>query len=122
MIAKALLLGVLTVTSYRPVPEQTKPECTSREHCRTSIDDNVNMFGVAVSQDLLKSGKVNYGDVLYVPGYGYRIVDDAMGPRAKRQIDLLVFTKAQEKAVGVRHKAVYVIQTLEGLPGLGDKQ
>jgi 3D (Asp-Asp-Asp) domain-containing protein len=109
MIAQAILLGVLTVTSYRPVPEQTKPECTSRFHCTTSIDDGITKFGVAVSQDMLKSGEVHYGDVLYVPGYGNRIVNDTMNPRHKRCIDLMVLTRDEEKAVGVRHLKIYLI-------------
>lgn len=110
MIIKLILLGTLTVTSYRPVPWQTKPECTSRYHCTTAINDNVTQFGVAVSQDLLKSGEVHYGDVLYIDGVGYRVVNDCMGPAASRQIDLLVFTKAEEKKIGTRHYRVYVLK------------
>jgi 3D (Asp-Asp-Asp) domain-containing protein len=118
MIAQMLLLGVLQVTSYRPVPAQTKPECQGRFACTTSIDDGITKFGVAVSQDMLKSGEVHYGDILFVPGYGYRIVNDAMGPKARRAIDLMVFTKSEEKAVGVRHKQVFLIQEPITLPGV----
>jgi len=110
MIAKAILLGVLTVTSYRPVPAQTKPECTGRFHCTTSIDDGVTMYGVAVSQDFLKSGQVAYGDVLYIPGYGNRIVNDTMNIRHHNAIDMMVFTRAQEKAVGVRKLKIYKVE------------
>lgn len=112
MIAKAILLGILTITSYRPVPEQTKPECQGRFHCTTAIDDGITMYGVAVSQDLLKSGEVHYGDILWIDGYGYRVVNDCMGPKARRAIDLMVFTRNEEKAVGVRHKKVYVATNL----------
>lgn len=118
MIAQVVLLGVLTVTSYRPTPEQTKPECTSRFHCTTSIDDGVTKFGVAVSQDLLKSGAVHYGDVLYVEGYGYRIVNDCMGDRHRNAIDLMVLTRTEEKAVGVRYKKVLLIREPKVLPGV----
>jgi 3D (Asp-Asp-Asp) domain-containing protein len=107
MIAQVILLGVLTVTSYRPIAEQTKPECTSRFHCTTSIDDGVTKFGVAVSQDLLKSGELHYGDVIYVEGYGNRIVNDTMNPRHKRCIDLMVFTRDEEKAVGTRKLKIF---------------
>lgn len=117
MIAQAILLGVLTVTSYRPTPEQTKPECTNRFHCTTSIDDGVTKFGVAVSQDLLKSGTVHYGDVLYVEGYGYRVVNDCMGERHRNAIDLMVLTRQDEKAIGVRHKKVLLIREPKMLPG-----
>lgn len=110
MLAQAVLIGVLTVTSYRPVPEQTKPTCTSRDHCRTSIDDGVTKYGIAVSQDLLRSGRVHYGDVLWVDGYGWRIVNDTMNPRKTNSVDMMVFTRAEEKAVGVRHLRVWGIK------------
>jgi 3D (Asp-Asp-Asp) domain-containing protein len=118
MIAQAILLGILTVTSYRPVPEQTKPECTGRFHCTTSIDDGITKFGVAVSQDMLKDGRVHYGDVLFVEGYGYRVVNDCMGARHKNAIDLMVLTRDEEKAVGVRHKRVLLIHEPKTLPGV----
>lgn len=118
MIAKAILLGVLTVTSYRPVPEQTKPECVNRYRCTTSIDDGVTKFGVAVSQDMLKDGRVHYGDVLWIDGYGYRIVNDCMGPRHRNAIDLMVLTREEEKAVGVRHKKVLLVTEPKQLPGV----
>lgn len=108
-----VLLGTFTLTSYQAIPAQTKPECTSRYHCQTSIDDGITRFGVAVSQDLLKSGRVHYGDVLYIPGYGHRVVNDCMNPRHKNSIDLLVFTRAEEKAVGVRHLRVFLVPTPE---------
>lgn len=118
MIAKAILLGILTVTSYRPVPEQTKPECTSRFHCTTSIDDGITKTGVAVSQDMLRDGRVHYGDVLWVEGYGYRTVNDCMGPHNRNAIDLMVFTRDEEKAIGVRHKKVFVLSEPKNLPGV----
>lgn len=118
MIAKAILLGILTVTSYRPIPGQTKPECRGRFNCTTSIDDGITKFGVAVSQDLLRSGEVHYGDVLWVDGYGYRVVNDCMGDKARRAIDLMVFTRGEEKAIGVRYKKVSVMVNPTGLPGM----
>lgn len=111
--AHLVLLGILTVTSYRPIPEQTKPECKGRFACTTSIDDGITRYGVAVSQDLLKSGEVHYGDALWVPGYGYRIVNDCMGPRNRRAIDLMVFTREEEKAVGVRKLSVSKVEVTQ---------
>ncbi len=110
MTSELLLLGVLTLTSYQPIPAQTKPECKNRHQCETSIGDGISMYGCAVSQDLLKSGRVHYGDVLYVPGFGWRIVNDTMNARLKNSVDLLVFTRADEKKVGVRHVAIYRVQ------------
>lgn len=115
MIAKLVLLGVLTVTSYRPVANQTDSSPTW-----TSIGDRTTKFGCAVSQDLLKSGAVHYGDIVYVENYGYRVVNDTMNPRHKQHVDLLVFTHDEEKAIGTRHLRVYVIQQggLYELPGI----
>src|SRR5260370_24670828 len=78
MIIKLILLGVLQVTSYCPRAQETKPSCTSRDHCRTSIDDGVTKFGVAVFQDILKNGSVNFWDILYIERYDYSIVKDFM--------------------------------------------
>lgn len=65
------------------------------------------MFGAAASQDLLASGKLHYGDVIYVPGFGYRVINDCMNKRLKNAIDLLVFSHGEEKRVGVRHVKIY---------------
>ena len=101
---------VVTLTSYQPIPAQTKPECRNRHQCETSIGDGITMYGCAVSQDLLKSGEVHYGDILYVPGFGYRIVNDTMNIRHKHSVDLLVFNREEEKKVGVRHLTVYKVE------------
>lgn len=115
-------LGTMTVTSYQPIPAQTKPECRNRYDCTTSIDDGITQFGVAVSQDLLQNGTVKYGDVLNVPGFGLRVVNDCMGltrcvkrdanrecirraPQT-RAIDLMVFSYDEERKVGVRRLPV----------------
>ncbi len=108
-------LGIVQITSYQPIPAQTKPECINRFKCTTSIDDGITQFGAAVSQDLLKSGIVQYGDVLSIPGLGFRIVNDAMGstkcvhrndkgrctkriPQVKA-IDLMVFSFEEEHRI-----------------------
>jgi 3D (Asp-Asp-Asp) domain-containing protein len=104
-----MLLGTMTITSYRAVPMQTKPECTSRYHCETSIGENVSELGCAVSQDLLKSGKVHYRDVLYIEGHGYRIVNDTMALKNHNAVDLFVYTKAEEHKIGVQHRKVWLI-------------
>jgi len=109
MTVTIIFLGILQITSYQPIPAQTKPECIDRHHCETSIGDGITMFGAAASQDLLSSGKLHYGDVVYVPGFGYRIINDTMNKRITNSIDLLVFTRAEEKKVGVRHLKVYRI-------------
>jgi 3D (Asp-Asp-Asp) domain-containing protein len=110
MILEALLLGTLTITSYRPVPAQTDASPTW-----TSIGDRTTKFGCAVSQDLLKSGKIHYGDILYIEGYGTKVVNDTMHPRHKNAIDMLVFTHDEEKAVGTRHLKVWKLSANEAL-------
>lgn len=122
MIGKLVLLGVLQVTSYRPTPAQTKPECRDRWHCETSIGDGITKYGVAVSQDMLKTGEVHYGDILCIDNYGCRVVNDCMGDRARRAIDLLVFTRTEEKAVGVRHLEVYLLKKQKSLGGTNELQ
>ncbi len=123
LLIQAVALAV-TLTSYQPIPAQTKPSCKDKHHCETSINDVPTKFGCAASQDLLKSGTVHYGDVLYVPGYGYRIINDAMGETKCEQfinhecvkrvpiimsIDLMVWSRDEEKAVGVRQIKVYKV-------------
>jgi 3D (Asp-Asp-Asp) domain-containing protein len=108
--AKLILLGTLQITSYRATPAQTKPDCTDREHCYTAIGENVSELGVAISQDLLASGKVRYRDVLFIDGVGYRIVDDCLNARIHNAVDVFVYTKAEERAFGVRHAHVWLVQ------------
>ena len=130
-----VLLGTMTITSYQAIPAQTKPTCINRHQCETSIGDGITMYGCAVSQDLLKSGKVRYGDVLSVPGFGLRMVNDAMGPTkcVKRKdghcikrvaqvnaVDLMVFSYEEEHRVGVRRLPVTRIRQVapEDMPGV----
>jgi 3D (Asp-Asp-Asp) domain-containing protein len=95
-ILVAVLLGSMTTTAYRSVPAQTKPKGyewgASGERC--------NVHGVAVSQDLLKKngGILEYGDLVYVEGIGYKFVNDCMNKRWKNCIDIWVEQYADEKA------------------------
>lgn len=107
-----VLLGTMTITSYQPVPAQTKPECKDRFHCTTSIDDGITQFGAAVSQDLLRNGTIHYGDALMIEGFSaMRIVNDTMNKRHKRSVDLMVFSYSEEKKVGVQYRRVWVIHS-----------
>lgn len=99
-----LLLNV-SVTSYRSTPSQT-----DSTPLHTSIGHHVHPYGCAVSQDLLKD-KIAYGDVLFIPGFGLRVVNDTMNVRHKNSVDLWVATKAEEKAVGVRKLTIIVIKS-----------
>lgn len=100
---------VLTLTSYRSLPAQT-----DSSPFITSIGHRVSEQGLAVSQDLIKTGQVCYGDMLYVPGFGLRIVNDTMNKRHRKWVDLWVKTYEDEKQVGVRKNVqVMVIQSPE---------
>lgn len=103
----------MVITSYRATPAQTKPACRSNHECTTSTGENVSELGVAASQDLLKSGAVKYGDVLYIPGVGTRIVNDTTNARLRRTIDVFVYSKAEEKAFGVKHLTVYKLEVVK---------
>lgn len=80
------------------------------------------MFGVAVSQDLLKDGTVKYGDVLYIEGVGMRVINDCMHPRHHRRLDVLVFTYAEEKRIGTRRCKVWRVTVNEKEIPIGSAQ
>jgi 3D (Asp-Asp-Asp) domain-containing protein len=109
MVLTLVLLSTVTVTSYRPVPAQTKPECTSYYHCQTASGENVNEGGVAVSQDLLKSGVLRFGDYVYIEKYGLKRVNDTMNARHRMSIDIFVKEKIDEKRIGVRHLKLWKV-------------
>lgn len=99
------LVGNLTVTSYRSIPAQT-----DSSPFITSIGERTHKNGVAVSQDLLKTGAVKYGDIIFVEGYGFKVVNDTMNPRIKNHVDMWVETYEQEKAVGVQKLSIYRVR------------
>lgn len=104
-----VLVGSLNITSYRSVKEATD---SSPFH--TSTGERVCKDGVAVSQDLLKSGKIKYGDWVYVEGVGLRRVKDTMHPRHKNHIDVWVGSLKEEqefhKAFKGKRVKVYLVK------------
>lgn len=54
-----------------------------------------------------------YGDMLYIPGYGSRIVNDVMNVRHKNAVDIWVRTHDEEKKIGIIKMHVYVMKTPE---------
>lgn len=142
LVLVAIVLGNLTVTSYRSVPEQT-----DSSPFYTSTGERVKAGGVAVSRDLLCGAcrrlhrrclrpdypkKLHYGDWLYVDGYGFKYINDVMGATSTtnvggrrhtrtitNQIDMWVRTPAEEKAVGFRSLKVHKIKV--SYQTLGDK-
>lgn len=90
----AVFLGNLTPTAYRSVPAQTDDTPFI-----TATGERVHNKGVAVSQDLLKKngGPLEYGDLLYIHGVGYKFVNDCMNKRHKNRLDVWVRNYADEK-------------------------
>lgn len=110
LVCAILLVGNLTLTSYRSVPEQTDDT-----PFHTSTGERVSVRGCAVSRDLLKrwGGPLDYGDLLYIEGVGFRFVNDCMAARHKQAVDIWVETYQDEKAIGVRkNKKVWLIHPL----------
>lgn len=99
MVLLGLLIGPMTITSYRSVPSQTDDSPFT-----TSIGERVHPHGIAVSQNLLKrwGGPLNYGDVLYVEGIGFKVVNDVMNPRHRDHVDVWVSSFAKERAFSKR--------------------
>lgn len=133
LVIRCLLLGMMTVTAYQPVREQT-----DSTPFNTSTGERVRAGGAAISRDLLCGAcrrlhhrckhpdnptKIHYGDWLYVDGYGYRQVNDVMGAYTtqkvygkkvripiKQHIDIFVWTWKEEHAVQVKHLAVFKVK------------
>jgi 3D (Asp-Asp-Asp) domain-containing protein len=99
----------MTLTSYRSVPSQT-----DSSPFITSIGEHVHPHGVAVSRDLLKrwGGPLDYGDMIYVEGFGLRVVNDTMHERHKQHIDLWVETLEEERSVGVKRGRIWLVHPI----------
>lgn len=112
LILISIFVGSLQVTSYRSVPEQT-----DSSPFITSTGERVCKDGVAVSQDLLKSKKIKYGDWLYIDGVGLKRVNDTMHSRHKNHIDVWVPSLETEKRFHAKFKGksvkVWVINLTE---------
>lgn len=132
LVYVALLIGELTITSYRSVPQQT-----DATPYHTSTGAHVEAGGVAISRDLLCGAcrklhgrckhpeytkKIHYGDWLFISGYGFRVVNDCMstttdirvkGKWIKRpilnQVDIWVKSYKEEKAIDTKKLNVYKI-------------
>jgi 3D (Asp-Asp-Asp) domain-containing protein len=101
MLLETLVLGTLTVTSYRSVPEQT-----DNSPFITSIGHRTHPYGCAVSQDLLKTGRVKYGDYVCVDKMGCYVVNDTMHPRHTNHVDVWVASYEEEKVIQTQRRRV----------------
>lgn len=109
MVWVVTLVGSLLTTSYRSVPEQT-----DASPFITSIGERVNEHGIAVSQDLLRSGAVKYGDHVYIEDVGFKVVNDCLNARHRNHIDVWVDSLAAEKKFHKKFKGrklkVYLVR------------
>ena len=89
-----ILLGVMTLTSYQPIKEQTDDT-----PCIPANGKSVHTDGVAVSRDLHVrwGGVLDFGDLIYIEDIGWKIVIDVMNKRHKKSIDILVKDLENEK-------------------------
>jgi 3D (Asp-Asp-Asp) domain-containing protein len=101
MLIETLVLGQMMVTAYRSVPQQTD---SSPFH--TSIGHHTHPYGCAVSQDMLASGEVKYGDFLSIEGVGTCVVNDTTAARHVRLVDKWVATYEEEKALKPSYRKV----------------
>ena len=109
LILTTIFLGNLYVTSYRSTVSQTDDSPYI-----TSIGDRVGTHGVAVSPDLRKSGKVKYGDWLYLDGIGFKKVNDVMNARHVNRLDVWVPNYQKEKEFDKKFRGkkikVYIVK------------
>lgn len=109
LVMVTVLVGSLTLSSYRSVPAQT-----DSSPFITSTGEHVTPGGVAVSRDLLKrwGGPLDYGDHVYIEGVGIKRINDCMAARHRNSVDVWVATFADEKAFGVRSGRVWLIHPI----------
>jgi 3D (Asp-Asp-Asp) domain-containing protein len=108
MLIETLVLGSMYVTAYRSVPEQTDDSPFI-----TSIGHHTHPYGCAVSQDLLASGAVRYGDFLIIEGSGTCVVNDTTHERHSRLVDRWVSTYEEEKALKPSYRKVIRVRGKE---------
>ena len=122
----SILIGNMTITSYRSVPEQT-----DSSPFITATGEHVTPHGVALSRDLLKrwGGPIDYGDYIYIEGHGIKVVNDCMADYwcsqyemikgkkrcikkkyIRKHVDIWVKTYKEEKKIGWSKGYISLIQ------------
>lgn len=108
-----ICIGLVIPTAYRSVRSQT-----DSSPYRTSTGERCNVHGIAVSRDYLKrwGGPLDYGDLVYLDGIGFRFVNDCMAPRYKRRVDVWVEVWDDEHKFFKKWKAkqtkMYIVRTI----------
>lgn len=101
LILSVVLIGHFIGTSYRSVPNQTDDTPNY-----TATGEHVCAHGIAISQDLLKhnGGPLEFGDIVYIEGLGFKIVNDTMNKRHKNRFDVWVATYKEEKEFDQKYR------------------
>jgi len=99
-----LALTLVLITNIQITGYQSLKSQTDDSPFVTSTGEHVCRHGVAVSQDLLASGKIRYGDWLYIEGIGLKFVNDTMNPRIKNSIDIWVSSHGEEKDIWLKYR------------------
>jgi len=97
----SLFIGNLNVTAYQPIEEQT-----DASPCITASNRYVHIDGVAISRDLHVNygGELEFGDMVFIKGVGFKVINDLMHSRHMKSIDILVENEAQEAEIWKRFK------------------
>ncbi len=102
-------LGEFYVTAYRSLSKYT-----DNSPYWSSIGVRTNPWMVAVSPDWLKDKRLNYHDVVFIAGVGFKVVGDCMNSRHKNRFDVWVASYAEEKDFDKKFRGkklkVYVIR------------
>jgi 3D (Asp-Asp-Asp) domain-containing protein len=104
MVLETVVL-TLFVTAYCPNVKETD---SSPFH--TSIGQHVHSMGCAVSQDLLASGKVKYGDYICIEGVKCCVVNDTMHERHMNAADVWVPKHEDERQIPPKKRQVVRIR------------
>jgi 3D (Asp-Asp-Asp) domain-containing protein len=93
LLCFTLFVGTVTPTAYQSVPAQTD----SSPHF-TATGERTNVHGCAVSRDLLRKngGPLDYGDLIYLEGVGFKFVNDTMNARHRNRVDVWVESQSGE--------------------------
>lgn len=108
------IVGNLTVTSYRSVPNQT-----DSTPFNTSTGEKVSPDGAAISQDLICNAckklhkrckhpenptKLHYQDWVYIESVGLKRINDLMHQRLTNRMDVWVSSYPKEKQFDKKYR------------------
>lgn len=93
---------VCTVTAY------TANSTENGGSAKTASGANLHKGGVAVSRDLKKQGW-SFGRMVHIHGLGKFVINDVMGPKHRKTLDVFVATKKEAYHIGRRVMSVTLL-------------